>query len=143
MTAHPVRPLATSRYQNHELIIDSDLVPTRITLGAPRWKLRYSLAGHIPALAPTRAIFAIEDEGEFDSAYRLHLAGVGVQFINEEIQRVSAENNGDRGLVLLCFEDLEVLGENSCHRRAFARWWQEQTDQEVRELGRQEDGPAK
>ena len=103
-------------------------MPTRITLGAPRWKLAYSLGGRIRELAPTRAVFAIEDEAEFDSAYREQLDGCGVDVIAGEIQRVSLEHAG-RGLVLLCFEDIGKLGEMSCHRRGFARWWEETTGQ--------------
>jgi len=46
---------------------------------------------------------------------------------------VSAAHGG-RGLVLLCFEDVEALGEGSCHRRMFARWWEARTAQRVDEL---------
>jgi len=126
-------PLATSRYQNSPLILESGFVPTRITLGAPRWKLAYSLGGQIKELAPTRAVFAIEAEDEFDAAYRRQLEECGADVIAGEIRRVSQDHAG-RGLVLLCFEDIGKLGEMSCHRRGFARWWEEITGQAVPEL---------
>jgi len=128
-----VVPLATSRYQNTSLIIDSGFVPVRITLGPPRWKLGYTLNGQIKILAPSRWIFAIKDEVEFDEAYRKQLDEHGVDQIAAEIGRVSGAF-GDRGLVLLCFEDILKLGEMSCHRRSFARWWEERTQQTVPEL---------
>jgi hypothetical protein len=36
--------------------------------------------------------------------------------------------------VLLCFEDVHRDGEGACHRRTFARWWEEQTGEVVEEL---------
>jgi rubrerythrin len=51
--------------------------------------------------------------------------------LTERFEDVSARHGGER-LVLLCFED--VLAGESCHRRTFAQWWEEQTGQEVPEL---------
>ena len=125
--------LATSRYQNYGTLEASGLVPVRITRGAPRWKLPYRLGASVSILAPTREVFAIEDPFEFDRAYRAQLAAIGVPEIYEQLDRISREAGG-RGLVLLCFEDVQILGELSCHRRTFARWWEESTDQVVPEL---------
>jgi hypothetical protein len=42
----------TSRYQNQEAIIASGLVPVRVTVGHPRFRLRYELKATIRELAP-------------------------------------------------------------------------------------------
>jgi len=125
--------LRTSRYQNHQSIITSGLVPVRTTLGTPRWKMKYELLANLKVLAPTREIFRMEDPDEFEQAYRDHLAVAGVDAIAEQIASISAAHGG-QGLVLLCFEDVAELGEMSCHRRGFARWWEEMTGQVVPEL---------
>ena len=107
MTAHV--PLATSRYQNHQLILQSSLVPVRTTLGAPRWKLKFQLSAYLRLITPTRALFEIKDQVDFDGAYRAHLGKIGVQEIRAEIASISAAHAG-KGLVLLCFEDILKLG---------------------------------
>lgn len=126
--------LATSCYQAAERIAASGLAPVRITLGAPRWKLPYRLAGTVTVLAPTRAIFALKDSAGFEAAYRAHLDQAGTAAVVAELERVAADNPGTPGLVLLCFEDVERLGDSACHRRMFARWWEEATGQAVPEL---------
>lgn len=54
----------------------------------------------------------------------------GVDAIRRDFARISQENGG-RGLVLLCFED---LAKAHCHRRLFADFWQARTGQAVPEL---------
>lgn len=134
--------LATSRYSNHRLIIESGLIPVRITLGFPRFKLAYTLGGKVMKLAPTRSIFGIEDPETFRLAYRSQLDGHGVEVIAADLAEISVLHAGC-GLVLLCFEDLTdkkrygvAPEEHVCHRRGFAAWWRERTGQHVRELGR-------
>ena len=131
--------LATSRYQNYQAIETCGLSPVCTSRGRPRWKLPYDLHSGLGLLAPSREVFAIENEVEFDAAYRAQLDASGPDVIWERLQQAS-ESGGHRGLVLLCFEDVGVLGEYSCHRRSFARWWQEQCGQEVPELPSQVDG---
>lgn len=125
--------LTTSRYQERERIGASGMVPVRITLGAPRWKLGYELGGSIKALAPTRALFALRGTGDFEPGYLAQLEGHGVEAIAVEIGTLSADHGG-RGLVLLCFEDVHELGEGSCHRRMFAHWWEAKTGRRAPEL---------
>lgn len=127
-------PLYTSRYQNRALIVESGLAPIRTTLGPPRFYPGYDLQGEVKVLAPSRSIFRLEGTA-FDQAYRQQLEATGLPTITAELERVY-EKTPARGLVLLCFEDVVTLGELACHRRCFARWWQEQTGQQVPELGR-------
>jgi len=127
-------PLYTSRYQNRALIVESGLAPVRTTLGPPRFPTGYDLQGDLKVLAPSRSIFHLEGTA-FDRAYREQMDATGVDVIRAEIARVH-EKTPASGLVLLCFEDVERLGELSCHRRCFAHWWQEQTGQAIPELGR-------
>ena len=126
-------PLATARYQDHQSIIASGLVPVRSSLGAPRWRLKYELSERLRSITPTRTMLAIKDVYEFATAYRVHLDEVGVEAVQTEIANISATHD-EKPLLLLCFEDVRELGEMSCHRRVFARWWEEKTGQVVPEL---------
>jgi hypothetical protein len=121
--------LATSRYSNHELIIASGMRPIRTSIGFPRFKLKYELAGVIRALMPTRPMLKLP-RPEYEALYLGKLDQVGI----EELQRQFEELDPDgKGLVLLCFEDLTKPGE-WCHRRMFATWFEERTGQAVPEL---------
>jgi len=124
--------LGTSRYHASELIVASGLLPVRITAGAPRGRLGYALAGCLPALYPERRWLSLDPE-EFARTYLAHLDAVGVEQIAADLAVISRAHGG-RGIVMLCFEDVAALGEHSCHRRAFARWWKQQTTQVVPEL---------
>ena len=125
--------LATSSYHQCRLIIASHRVPVRVTHGHPRFRLGYDIEATIKEIAPTKGLLAIQDPSEFDIAYRDQLDLYGVIRIGQRLSAVS-EQSGQRGLVLLCFEDIGRLGEFSCHRRAFARWWEARTGEEVPEL---------
>ncbi len=65
--------------------------------------------------------------------YRDHLEQIGVDAVSSEAASISAAHKG-KSLLLLCFENVEDLGEMSCHRRVFARWCTEKMGQEVPEL---------
>ena len=108
------------------------LAPVRITLGKPRMRLDYALAGEIRKLAPSGRLFRIEDPVEFRAAYRERLDRLGVDAVRAQLRAIVAAHGG-RGAVLLCFEDVRVPGE-WCHRRIFAEWWAERTGQVVAEL---------
>ena len=125
--------LATSRYQNGDLINASGLAPTgEASRGYPRFSLKYEIAGSVEELYPTREEFEIEDVVEFDRAYCSRLDGVGVEFIQKALEAVPRD--ADRpGCVLLCYED--VHAGKDCHRRTFAKWWESRTGQSVPELG--------
>jgi hypothetical protein len=124
-------PLRTSRYQNRSGILASGLVPVRITLGHPRWKLGYELGATVRELAPDRAMMGLGEEA-FREAYTAKLERLGHERIAAILSAVSAQHGG-RGLVLLCYEDLTKPGE-SCHRRLFAEVWERWTGEEVPEL---------
>ncbi|MFK0279892.1 hypothetical protein ACIQVL_05370 [Streptomyces sp. NPDC090499] len=107
-------------------------VPVRITLGAPRFKLPYSLTHSVRELAPRRDYLS-QPEPVFTTAYRADLDQLGPESIAGRLGQI-AEAEGDHRLVLLCFEDLAEPG-LWCHRRIFASWWKDLTGDVVRELG--------
>jgi hypothetical protein len=123
--------LFTSRYQNKALAERDDLVKVRTTVGRPRFRLGYDLTEHCRAITPYGLLG--KEGGSFTRAYRKRLNDEGVEKIRLTLTEISARNGG-RDLVLLCFEDVHKLGEAACHRRAFARWWQEETGDVVEEL---------
>jgi len=130
----PSVQLVTSRYQNRKEITGAGLVTVRTTLGAPRWSLGYQLQATIRELAPTRDIFRMPPE-QFEIEYPARvLEHHGVEKLRGIFSDVSARHQG-RGLVLLCFEDV-TTEDLCCHRRLFARWWEEKTGEIVPELGR-------
>lgn len=106
--------------------ISPEYAVIRISVGHPRWKLPYQVAGAIPALAPNRAWLGME-RTEYEPLYRAKLAAAGAEKIRSDIRALA----GERPAVLLCFENL--VG-NWCHRRIFAHWWQEKTGEQVAEL---------
>ncbi len=121
--------LFTNRYQAFQ---SSQGVPVRITLGAPRFKLSYSLTHVVRELAPRREYFS-KPLPEFTAAYRGDLDRLGATRVADRLRQI-AEADGDHRLVLLCFEDLSDAAQ-WCHRRIFATWWKDVTGDEVRELG--------
>ncbi|GHJ28618.1 hypothetical protein TPA0910_30510 [Streptomyces hygroscopicus subsp. sporocinereus] len=121
--------LFTNRYQTFQ---SSQGIPVRITLGAPRFKLAYSLTHVVRELAPRREYFS-KPLPEFTSAYGTDLDRLGAAWIAARLQEIS-EAEKEHRLVLLCFEDLTDPAQ-WCHRRIFAKWWKDATGDEVRELG--------
>ncbi|MER6086751.1 hypothetical protein [Streptomyces bluensis] len=107
-------------------------VPVRITLGAPRFKLPYSLTHSVRELAPRRDYLS-QPEPEFSTAYRADLDQLGSERIAARLRQIT-QAEGDHRLVLLCFEDLADPAQ-WCHRRIFAAWWKDTTGDTVRELG--------
>ena len=120
----------TARYSNPR-IPDSGLAPVRITVGFPRFRLRYSLAATLRELAPDRAWLHIDDRAAFSALYCAKLDALGVDAIRRLLDEVRAAAGTDP--VLLCFEDCRKPGE-WCHRLAFAEWWHERTGEPVLEL---------
>jgi hypothetical protein len=125
--------LTTSNYRQRGPILDSGRVPVRITRGHHRFRLGYNIEATIMEIAPAKDLVTITDEAAFDVAYGEQLDRCGLTRIGECLREVTA-NAAGRGLVLLCFEDVSRLGEFSCHRRTFARWWEAKTGEEVPEL---------
>lgn len=127
--------VATSRYHAGKLIVASGLVPLGVTVGSARW-LPYELGGAVGPLAPYGEVDGtplrkIEDDAVFDQVYGERLAQYGVEAL-ARLFETYAELYAAPGVVLLCFE--KVLEGEECHRRSFARWWEEQSGQVVPEL---------
>ena len=116
----------TSRYANPELK-SCNYTAVRISLGLPKWKLPYELAGAIHELMPM-GIFGIKDYDEFHRRYFARLDAIGVNTIRVNLRRF--ENLG-KPVVLLCFEDVR---KNWCHRNMFASWWERHTGEVIPEL---------
>lgn len=123
--------IATSRYAAREKVIGSGLAPVRTTIGAPKFRLGYELAGSVSMLAPY-GLLGVDDPAEFETAYRARLDGFGVERIRAALEDV-ARAAGTEGCVLLCYENLDDPAQ-SCHRTTFALWWRENTGEEVLEL---------
>lgn len=103
----------------------------RTSRGAPRFPLRYNMAGTAGALMPPRHLLGVDDAEEYADAYRLHLEQQGAHYIRTELAAISGDAGG-RPLALLCFCNLE-RGQ-FCHRRIFAEWWEEKTGEAVPEV---------
>lgn len=121
--------LFTSRWANRDLA-RLRCVPVGISRGNPRWRTPYRYR-KLWDLAPSRETFAIEDPGAAEESYRAGLEEIGVERIEGELRRLSSEHGG-LPLVLLCHED--VHAGQDCHRRWFARWYEQQTGTPVPEL---------
>ena len=119
----------TSRYANPELN-SCKYTAVRISLGLPKWKLGYEIAGAIDELMP-RGIFGIEDYDEFHRRYFEKLDAIGVDKIREKLRQF--EKLG-KPVVLLCFEDIRKGAWNWCHRNMFASWWEYNTGEIISEL---------
>lgn len=126
-TDPPPQGLFTSRYTS-TLVNDRQYAPIGITVGRPKFPLRYMIAAYIDALAPF-GILNIEDPSLFAELYRKRLDLLGVDRIRTLIARAAR----GKAAVLLCYEN--VLKNEDCHRRDFAEWWKDRTGEEVKELG--------
>ncbi|MEU8870465.1 hypothetical protein AB0D24_04730 [Streptomyces javensis] len=123
--------LATCTYQ--EFAPDMG-TPVRTTVGHPRFPLSYQLGGIARSVTPTRHLLKIEAEDAYEFSYRRLLNDRGVDLIREELTAIAGANDLDVPVVLLCFDKLSKPG-NWCHRTHFAKWWTDQTGEEVPELG--------
>ncbi|MFF4292119.1 hypothetical protein ACFY0N_00515 [Streptomyces vinaceus] len=126
--------LATCTYQEFAPHMGT---PVRTTYGHPRFPLSYRLGGHARLITPTRDLLRINAQDAYEFSYRRLLNGNGLDNIRRELAAIAGANDLDSPLVLLCFDQLAKLTppNNWCHRSHFAKWWAEQTGQEVPELG--------
>ncbi len=118
--------------------------PVRTTVGHPRFALSYQLAGHARLITPTRELLKIKAQDAYEFSYRRLLNGNGIDAIHRELLAIAGANDLDSPLVLLCFDRLDRLTppDDWCHRSHFAKWWTEQTEREVPELGAHPVAPA-
>lgn len=119
--------LATGRYSTFD---PSMGVPVAITLGRPKFPLRYKLEHEARRLAPW-GLFDVKDPDEFTSRYRERLDKLDLDALLMKFEAISAQHGGLRA-VLLCFED--VHAGQFCHRRVFAEWFERRTGQRAPEL---------
>ncbi|MEC3995184.1 hypothetical protein VSR01_17245 [Actinacidiphila sp. DG2A-62] len=126
--------LATCTYQEFAPHMGT---PVRTTAGHPRFPLSYQLGGHARLITPTRDLLKINVQDAYEWGYRRLLNGHGFQRIEQELAGIAGANELDSPLVLLCFDRLDRLTppDDWCHRLHFAKWWTEQTGDEVPELG--------
>lgn len=99
----------------------------RISIGHPRWKLPYQVAGKLPALMPGRTWIGLE-KAEYEKLYLARLDAIDPEAVVDEIDTLA----GTRPAVLTCFEKL--TDGTWCHRRMFAAWFESKTGQKIEEL---------
>lgn len=107
--------IATARYSNKN-IAASGLTPVRITRYPPRFKLPYK---PVPFLdfAPQASMLKL-DEVPFKRAFHAQLSALDLDKTGNALVEMVGEN---RGLILLCFEDLRKPN-IYCHRSQVAAW---------------------
>jgi hypothetical protein len=136
VTDQPERPeIATCSFSEFQPDMG---VPIRTSRGAPRWKLKYDIAGVLLDLAPEGHMFHMA-RPQFTDAYERKLETIGVEELQVKFGRLIAANGGRVPLVMLCFEklyDTDGAGQPKwCHRTIFAHWWTRKTGVAVPELG--------
>ena len=110
-----------------------------ISRGGPRGRktpYKYRMLREEP-FAPSRRLLTwwrrpgvrtSEDEEVYEREYISQLETAGVEDIKALLENKVADENDT--VILLCHEEPGEF----CHRRLFARWWEEKTGQEIPEL---------
>ena len=121
----------TSRFSN-PVLRQECYTAVRISLGAPRWKLGYSLDGAIKDLMPVGLLGKYDEDMEgFKKEYFKRLDCIGVDKIKRQLQPLEHKGND---IVLLCYEDIRKGPNDWCHRVMFAEWWKLRTGELIEEL---------
>jgi hypothetical protein len=112
-------------------VLAGEGIAIAITLYPPKKQYDYPIFARIPALAPNRKLFHIEDKGEFYTAFmeKLETTGPKGLFELQSCMRVTPEMNQ----FLLCFEPVSGPGQ-WCHRLMTAEYISKNWDVEVTEL---------
>jgi hypothetical protein len=116
--------LATCSYRDFDPAMG---VPVQISIGRPKFPLRYDLTEQVRSLMPWGLLGA----DDFVCRYRERLEQIEPGVLTGTFASISERHGGAR-LVALCFED--VHAGQFCHRRVFAAWWHERTGQPVPEV---------
>lgn len=124
--------LYTSRYSNKDLI-DSGAIMVGISLGKPRFPLKYEISDVLLKLAPNRAIFGITDKLVFRKRYTEQLDRIGADEVLKMLKSVGY--GSDKDVVLLCYEDVtcDNPDKNWCHRTYLGNWIEEKLGIKVEE----------
>lgn len=120
--------LYVSRYSN-KCLAETNAVKVGISLGLPKFKKNYELAGSDFSLAPKRSMFNLA-KPIFEERYRRQMDSLGVKRIKEELSRFGYGKVDE--MILLCYEDVTNPDE-WCHRTVFAKWWEDNTGETVEE----------
>ena len=127
----------TSRYSNPELKTGNYTV-VGITRGAPKFPLRYTLAGNIMEIAPPGYLFNEYNRERFTPPYFQHMDRVGTARIAQILQHY--EDMGKP--VVLCVNKCDGIGEvppdfyefYNLGILVFAEWWLQRTGEMIEEL---------
>lgn len=119
----------TSRYSN-PLLKTGNYTVVGVTRGAPKFALKYDLAGNILDIAPPGYLFNEYNRERFTPRYFRHMDEVGVAKVRKELSKYTAKG---RDVVLCCFEDVRNP-DDWCHRLVFAEWWKARTGEDIKEL---------
>jgi hypothetical protein len=135
--------LFTSYWKNETLALPphDKALKVGISRGGPRRRMPYKyLMLREEPFAPSRRLLTwwrrpgvrtSEDAEVYEREYLLQLEDAGVEGISAQLERkVASAKLANDTVILLCHEEPGEF----CHRRLFARWWREQTGQEIPEL---------
>lgn len=106
--------LFTGRFHDHDR--ERHGVAIRTSLGAPRWRLSYAIAGALPMLTPRRA-YLHAPSLEFEATYLGQLDDHGIDRVLQAIADI-ADEAGATSASLLCFE----ADAAKCHRALLGNW---------------------
>lgn len=110
-------------------------MPVRTSNGFPKYWPHNGVLPHWESTTPDRPFNL--PYATFRERYRRKLSAAGVDALREDMHTIYEAGRDDwpsTTLVLLCFENISKK-DTWCHRTLFREWWQEQTGEEVRELG--------
>lgn len=121
--------MKTARYLNPNInpVIHT---PIRISLGVPKFRIGYEIAGSVELLMPTPQMLSLTDEAVYRKLYFDLLDRRGIRAIVDELRCVTTPV---KETILLCFEDIRKPN-TWCHRRMFADWAERQTGRTIDEL---------
>ena len=127
--------MKTSYYMSAALRAGRDagkLAIIQISQGLPRW--RYCQPDyHLDGITPDYDRAAGHDADELRRQYRAQLDSYGVANIRADFADLAAmmREDGTEAEPILCCHEKDA---SSCHRRWFAEWWHEKTDEWIAEL---------
>ena len=116
----------TSYFARQKKMELPDTAYISIAVGNPKYPVPYELK-NANTLKPY-GVFGKYEGDEYEIAYRKKLDRTGTAKIRSEVVRLA---EGHENVMLMCHEKDPSI----CHRRIFAKWWEEKTGQEIPEFG--------